>query len=98
MREDGRRGCIDGEAANCTVFDTFQKFDKALEIHRFLQNVLHHFVHERVIRDLDIANNSLEAGRSLRENGSHEIFRTRALDLRGDPLALRETKELQATA
>ena len=95
LRGDGR---VDGEAADGAVFDAAQDFDEAFEVHRFLKDVLHDFVDERVVGDLDVADDGLEAGGGLREDAGEEVFGAGALDLRGDALALGHAQELQAAA
>ena len=98
MGED--RGCwrVDGEAADGAVFYAAEEIDEAVEVHCFLQGVLHDFVDEGVVRDLDVADDGLEAGSGLREDGGHEVFGAGALDLRGDAFAFGEAQELQAAS
>ena len=53
--EDGRGWGIDGEAADGAFFYAAEKFDEAFEVHCFLKDVLHDFVDEGVVGDLDVA-------------------------------------------
>lgn len=96
MREDGGRGGVDCEAADGASSDSPQELDEAFEVHGFLEDVLHDFIDEGVIGNLDVANDGLEAGRGLGEDGGHEVFGAGALDLRGDTLALGHAQELEA--
>ena len=91
-------GRVDGEAADGAGLDAAEDFDEAFEVHRFLQDVLHDFVDEGVVGDLDVADDGLEAGGGLREDAGHEVFGAGALDLRGDALAFGEAQELEAAA
>src|SRR6202041_2222759 len=79
-------------------FYAAEELDEAFEVHRFLKDVLHDFVDEGVVRDLDVADDGFEAGCGLREDGGHEVFGAGALDLRGDALAFGEAKELEAAS
>jgi len=92
--EDGRGWGVDGEAADSAFLYAAEKFDKAIEVHCFLKDILHDFIDEGVVGDLDVADDGLEAGRGLGEDGGHEVFGTGALDLRGDAFALRHAQEL----
>ena len=49
-----------------------------------------------MVGDLNIADDGLEAGCGLGEDGGHEVVGTGALDLRGDAFALGEAEELEA--
>ena len=86
--ELGGDGRVDGEAADGAGFDAAEDFDEAFEVHRFLEDVLHDFVDERVVGDLDVADDGLEAGGGLGEDAGEEVFGAGALDLRGDAFAL----------
>ena len=96
VRELRGHGRIDGEAANAAVLDAAQHFDQAFEVHRFLQHVLHHFVDERMVGNLDVAVDGLEAGGGLRKDAGEQVFGAGALNLRRDALALGEAQQLQA--
>ena len=86
--KDGWSGGVDGEAADGAFFYAAQEFDEPFEVHRFLKNVLHDLANERVVGDLDVADDGLKAGRGLGEDGGHEVFGAGALDLRGDAFSL----------
>ncbi len=88
---------VDCEAADGARLDLLEDLDEALEVHGLLQNIFHHFVDERVIRDLDVADDGFEAGGSLGEDTGEEVFGAGALDLRGDALPFRHAEELEAT-
>ena len=98
MGEDGGCGGVDGEAADGAVFYAAEEFDEAFEVHGLLEDVLHDFVDEGVVGDLDVADDGLEAGCGLGEDGGHEVFGAGALDLRGDAFAFGEAQELQAAS
>ena len=98
MGEDGRGWSVDGETADGAVFYAAEEFDEAFEVHRFLKDVLHDFVDEGMVGDLDVADDGLEAGGGLGEDGGHEVFGAGALDLWGDALAFGEAQELQAAS
>ena len=49
MRELRRNRRIDGEAANRSILNSAQYLDQAFQVHRFLQHILHHLVHQRVV-------------------------------------------------
>ena len=89
--------CIDGEAADGSVFDSAEDFDQAFEIHRFLEDVFHHLVHEGMAGDLNIALDGLEAGGCLWEDGGHEVVGTGPLNLRGNAFAFGHAQQLQTT-
>jgi len=74
------------------------EFDEALEVHGFVEDVLHDLVDEGMVGDLDVSDDGFEAGGGVREDGGHEIFGAGALDLWGDALAFGETEELEAAA
>ena len=96
MSEDGRCWCVDRKAADGAVFDATKESYQAFKVHCFLKRIPHDFVDERVIRDLDVPDNGLEARRSLRKNTGHEVIGARALDLRGYALAFGHPQELEA--
>jgi len=48
---------------------------------------LHDLANERVVGDLDVADDGFKAGRGLGKDGGHKVFGASALDLRGDALA-----------
>ncbi len=96
--EDRGDGGVDGEAADGAALDAAQDLDEAVEVHRFVQDVLHDLVDEGVLGDLDVADDGLEAGGGLREDAGEEVFGAGALDLRGDAFALGHAQQLQAAA
>ncbi len=63
-----------------------------------MEHVLHDLVDERVVGDLDVSDDGLEARRRLGEDRGHQVFGAGALDLRGDAFALGHTQQLQTTA
>ena len=75
--------------------DAAQHFVQAFEVHCFLQDVLHHFVDQRMVGNLDVADDGLEAGGGLRKDAGQQVFGARALDLRRNALALRHAQQLQ---
>jgi len=96
VSEDGRGWGVYSQTANCAGLNAAEQFNEAIEVHCFLEDVLHDFVDERVVGNLDVADDGLEAGCGLGEDGGHEVFGAGALDLRGDAFALRHAQELQA--
>ena len=67
--------------------DAPEHADQAIEIHRFVQAVAHGLVHERVIGQLTIARNVLEAGSGVGEGSGHQVVGLHALQLRRHFLA-----------
>ncbi len=61
------------------------------------EDVLHDLADERVVGDLDVADDGLEAGCGLGEDVGEEVVGAGALDLRGDALALLHAEELEAS-
>ena len=98
MRELGGGGGVDGQAANGSLLDAAEDFDETFEVHGFAEDVFHDFADEWVVGDLNVANDSLEAGGGLREDVGHEVVGAGALDLRGDALALLHAQELERAA
>ena len=86
---------VDSEAADRARRDAAQDLVEAVEVHGLLQDVLHHLVDQRVIGDLDVADDGLEAGGGLGEDAGEQIVRAGALDLRRDALALGHAQQLQ---
>ncbi len=95
LRGDRR---VDGEAADTAVLDAAEDFDEAIEVHGLAENVLHDFVDERVVGNLDVAFDGLEAGSRLGEDAGEQVFGAGALNLRGDALAFGEAQELQTAS
>ena len=62
LRRDRR---VDGEASDGSRRDAAQDLVEAFEVHGFLEYVLHHLVDQRVVGNLDVADDGLEAGRRL---------------------------------
>src|ERR1700751_943688 len=91
-------GLVDCQTADGAVFYTAEEIDEAFEVHGFLKDVLHDFVDEGMVGDLDVADDGLEAGCGRGEDGGHKVFGTGTLDLRGDALAFGEAKKLQAAS
>ena len=97
VRKLRRDRSIDCEALDASILNPTQHAQQTIKIHRFLQDVLHHFPHQGMIRNLDVALDVFKARRRLREDAGQEIFRTRALHLRSDALAFRVPQQLEAS-
>ena len=67
--------------------DAFEHARQPGEVHRLLQAVAHRLADERVIRNLPVARDVLEAGRRVGEDRGHQIVREHALELRRHFLA-----------
>ena len=77
--------------------DAAQDFVEAFDVHGLGEGVLHDLADERVVGDLDVAGHGLGAGGGVGEDAGEEIVGARALDLRGDALALLHAQQLQAS-
>ena len=84
MRKHRRRCRIDRHALNAPVIHPGEHGLQSLEVHRLAEHVLHHFAHQRMVGNLDIALDILLAGRHLRKNAGQQIVRTRSLNLWSD--------------
>ena len=95
MRELRRHRSVDGEAANAAVFDGAQDVAQAIDIEGFGEHILHHLVHQRVIGNLDVAFNVLEAGGHVGKDRGQQIVGADALNLRRNLLASLKAQECQ---
>ncbi len=98
MRELRGDGGVDGEAANGAALDAAEDLVEAVDVHGFGEGVAHDLADERVVGNLNIADDGLEAGGGLGEDVGEEIVGAGALDLRSDALALLHAKKLQGAA
>ena len=69
-------------------FDAVEDVLQAVDVHRFVQAVVHGLADERVVGDLDRAGEVLLAADELREDRRHQVVGLHALDRRRDVLAL----------
>src|ERR1700678_2200974 len=89
---------VDGQTTYAAVLDVAQNVSQSFKIHRFLQHILHHLVDQRMVGNLNVADDGFKARCSLRKYAGHEVFRARALYLGSDPLPLGKTQQLQAAS
>ena len=87
MRKRRRRRRVHRYAPDAPLVHRSQYRLQAFEIHRFLQHIVHHFLHQRMVRNLNIALDVLEARRSLRKNAGQQIVRANSLHLRRNLLS-----------
>src|SRR5579863_7992760 len=57
MRELRRHRGVDGDASDAAVSHAAQQALKPVQIHRLGQHVFHHFVHQRMVRNLNVSRN-----------------------------------------
>ncbi len=95
LRGDGR---VDGQAADGAGLDAAEDLVEAVDVHGFGQGVAHDLADERVVGDLDVADDGLEAGGGLGEDVGEEVVGAGALDLRSDALAFLHAEELEGAA
>ena len=93
MRELRRHRSIHCNAANASVRHAAQEILKSIEVHGFVQNILHHFIDKRMVRNLDVAGNIFLAGSDIGENGGQQVVAAHALNLRRNFLASLKTQQ-----
>ncbi len=93
VRELRRYRSVHRQATNPSLLDSAQHFAEALDIQRFGEHVFHHFVHQRMVGNLDVPFDVLEAGCYVGENRSQQIIRADALNLRWNFLAALKTQQ-----
>src|SRR5208282_2098009 len=77
------------------LLDAAQDLAEAVDIQRLGEHVFHDLVHQRVVGNLDVPFDVLEARRDIGKNGSQQIVRTHALNLRWNLLAALKTQQSQ---
>ena len=94
-RLDGT-GVSTARHGSCRTVILRDDVDEACEVHRFLSTSFMTSLHQRMVGDLDVAFDVLEAGGGLREDAGEQVFGAGALDLRRDALAFGEAQQLQS--
>ena len=61
MRKLRRNRRVHGQATNAPVFHAPQQFFQAIKVHRLGEHVLHYFLDQRMVRNLNVAGNVLLA-------------------------------------
>ena len=82
MCEDRRLRRVAGDELQLAAMNAAEHGAEAVEVHGLLQAVADRLVDERVIRDLAVAGNVLEARGRVRKHRGHEIVGKHALQLR----------------
>jgi len=87
VRERRRFHRVARHERQLAAVDARQDVDELIEVHRLFEAVTHGLIHQRVIRNLAIAGNVLEARGRIGKDGSHEVVGEHPLKLRRDFLA-----------
>ena len=82
VREERRLGCVARDELDLAIVNAPQHLAQAVEVHGLLQAVAYRLVDQRVIGNLPIARNVLEARCRVGEHGRHQIVREHPLYLR----------------
>ena len=79
--KEARHGRVDCKGLNRarTRFPRSRSL-RAVDVHRFRERVVHHFAHQRMVGNLDVASHRLRAGGGVREDAGEKIIRACALD------------------
>jgi hypothetical protein len=88
MRKGRRNRAVDCKTVNRSRPDSRQQCNQSLQVHRFRQHILHHFLDQGVIGNLDIAFNVFLARGDLGENAGQQVIRSRPLHLRRNAFAV----------
>ena len=88
-------GRIYRDAAHLSFLHSGEQALKTLDIHGFGEHVLHDFIHQRMVGNLDVSLNVFLACGYIRKDGGEKIVRAHALDLRRNFLAPLETQKGQ---
>ena len=73
------RNALDGAA-----LDLFEHGDQPVNVHRLGQTVLNGLLHQRMVGNLAVAGDVLQAGQLVREHRGQEVLRFHALERRGN--------------
>src|SRR5215470_8947197 len=95
MGKLGRNWCVYRQALNPAVVDIPKELFKTNNVHRFCEHVLHDFVDQRMIGNLDLSDDVLRTRLSFRKNRSQQIVGAHSLDLRGDLFSSLESHKRQ---
>ncbi len=82
VAERGRLRCVAGDAGHLASMNPVEHALQLRQIHGLFEAVANRLVYQRVIGDLAIARNVLQARGRIRKDRSHEIVRLHALELR----------------
>ena len=82
VSEDRRLGRVAGDQLQLAAMDPLEHAAQPVEVHRFFEAVAHRLADERMIRDLAIAGNVLEARRGVGEDRREQILGEHPLQLR----------------
>ncbi len=93
VRELRRHGRVHGYRLDLAIADLAQHGGQPVDIHRLGEHVFHHLVHQRMVRNLNIALDVLEASRHVGEDRGQKIVGSHALDLRRNLLASLEAQQ-----
>ena len=84
LRQRRRARELAAQDVDLSRLDALEQPDEALDVHRTRQAIGERLRHERMIRNLAVAARQILGARELvREHGRQQIFRVRALELRG---------------
>ena len=93
VRELRRHGCVHGNALNAAIGHRAQKMLESFEVHRLVEDVLHDFSDQRMVRNLDVAFDIFLAGGDIRKDRGQQIVGTNALNLWRNFLAALEAQQ-----
>ena len=79
------------------MLDSAQHFLQSVDVHCFGEAIINRLLHQRMIRDLAVAHDVLQARELIRENCGQKIFRFHPLQRRGDFRAATETRHGERT-
>ncbi|MBV6412664.1 MAG: hypothetical protein OMOMHJEC_00447 [Xanthomonadales bacterium] len=91
-RGRGELACVD---ARLPGFDALQQGDQARQVHRILEAVAQGLRDQRVVRDLALADDVLEAGDLVREHRRQQVLGAHALQRRWHLAAAGEARQRQ---
>jgi hypothetical protein len=66
-------------ALDFALLNPLQQFDQPLDVHCFRETILNRLMHERMVRNLAIADDVFAAGELVGKHGGQEILRFHSL-------------------
>ena len=95
MRELRRHRSIHRQHTNLSRSHPAQHRLQSFNVHRLGEHIFHHFAHQRMIRNLPLPINILEARCCIRKHRGQQVIRPHPLNLRRNLLAILETQQRQ---
>ena len=96
MRELRRHRRIHGQAADFALLQVHQQISQAIHIHGFGEHVFHHFIHQRMIGNLNVTDDIFLASSDVGKHRGQQIVGPHALDLGRNFLAALEAQKRQS--